>query len=80
MSPGAISLSSSGYFAFRLYSASMNPVALRPGRAKLSTYPLPTGSVTIVNTIGMLRVDCSNGLTVEPPCARITSGASAANS
>src|SRR5215831_15943695 len=33
----------------------MNPVALRPGRAKLSTYPAPTGSVTIVNTIGMLK-------------------------
>src|SRR6516225_10066384 len=27
-----------------------------------------------------LWVDCSNGLSVEPPCARITSGASAANS
>ena len=37
--PGAISLSSSGYFAYRLYSLAMNPVAFPPGRAKVSTYP-----------------------------------------
>ena len=42
--------------------------------------PLPTGSATSVNTIGTVRVAWSNGAMVEPPEARITSGASATNS
>ena len=58
----------------------MKPVALPPGRAKLSTKPAPTGSATTGNTIGTVRVACSNGPTVEAPWARMTSGASAANS
>src|SRR6266566_3073921 len=41
---GAISLSSSSHFALKLYSNSMKPVALPPGRAKLLTKPAPTGS------------------------------------
>ena len=63
-----------------LYSNCMNPVALPPGRARLSTKPAPTGSATTGNTIGTVRVACSNGPTVEAPWARMTSGASAANS
>ena len=43
----------------------MKPVALPPGRARLSTKPAPTGSATIANTIGTVRVACSNGPTVE---------------
>ena len=43
----------------------MKPVALPPGRARLSTKPPPTGSPTIGNTIGTVRVACSNGPTVE---------------
>ena len=39
----------------------MKPVTLPPGRARLSTKPAPTGSATIVNTIGTVRVACSNG-------------------
>ena len=39
----------------------MKPVALPPGRARLSTKPAPTGSATIANTIGTVRVACSNG-------------------
>src|SRR5262249_60195410 len=39
-----ISLSSSTHFAPMLYSNEVNPVALPPGRAKLSTKPAPTGS------------------------------------
>jgi hypothetical protein len=39
-----------------------------------------TGSTTIGNTIGTVRVACSNGPTVEAPWARMTSGASATNS
>ncbi len=58
----------------------MKPVALPPGRARLSTKPAPTGSPTTGNTIGTVRVACSNGATVELPWARMTSGASAANS
>ena len=58
----------------------MNPVALPPGRARLSTKPAPTGSPATGNTIGTVRVACSNGATVEAPWARMTSGASAANS
>ena len=63
-----------------LYSKFMKPVALPPGRARLSTKPAPTGSPTTGNTIGTVRVACSNGPTVEAPWARMTSGASAANS
>ena len=43
---GAISLSSSSHFALRPYSNWMKPVALPPGRARLSTKPPPTGSTT----------------------------------
>ena len=41
----------------------MKPVALPPGRARLSTKPAPTGSATLANTIGTVRVACSNGAT-----------------
>jgi hypothetical protein len=77
---GAISLSSASHLPLKLYSSVINPVALPPGRARLSTKPAPTGSPTIGKTIGTLRVACSNGRTVVAPCAKITSGASAANS
>ena len=36
-------------------------MALPPGRAKLATKPVPTGSTTTTNTIGTVRVACSNG-------------------
>jgi hypothetical protein len=49
---GAICLSSSSHFPLMLYSNAKNPVALPPGRAKLSTRPPPTGSAAYVNTIG----------------------------
>ena len=45
-------------FAAKLYSNCMKPVALPPGRARLSTKPAPTGSGTIANTIGTVRVAC----------------------
>jgi len=63
-----------------LNSYDMNPVAFPPGRAKLSTQPEPTGSLASVNTIGTVRVACSNGVIVEEPPPRMTSGASAASS
>ena len=34
----------------------MNPVMLPPGRDKFATKPLPTGSDTVTNTIGIVRV------------------------
>ena len=58
----------------------VKPVALPPGRAKLSTNPPPTGSAMATNTIGTVRVTVSNGDRPDVPVARMTSGASAANS
>jgi hypothetical protein len=77
---GAICLSSSSHLPLRLYSKIMKPVALPPGRAKLSTKPAATGSPATGNTIGMVRVACSSGTTVTAPWARMTSGANATNS
>ena len=51
-------------FPAQAYSNCIKPVALPPGRARLSTKPAPTGSMTITNTIGTVRVACSNGPTV----------------
>jgi hypothetical protein len=45
----------------------MKPVALPPGRAKLSTRPAPTGSAAIANTIGTVRVACSSGAAAALP-------------
>ena len=61
VTPGAICLSSSSHFPLMPYSNAVKPVALPPGRARLSTKPAPTGSGTITNTIGTVRVACSNG-------------------
>ena len=47
---------------------------------QVSTNPAPTGSLMTGNTIGTVRVVCSNGRTVEVPYARMTSGVSATNS
>ena len=56
VTPGAISLSSSSHFPLKLYSNCAKPVALPPGCDRLLTKPEPTGSGTIVNTIGTVRV------------------------
>jgi len=37
-------------------SKAWNPVMLPPGRARLATKPLSTGSPTCENTIGIVRV------------------------
>ena len=55
-------------------------MALPPGRARLSTKPAPTGSGTIVNTIGTVRVACSIGMSPALPVVSRTSGASATSS
>ena len=56
------------------------PVALPPGWARLSTKPEPTGSGTITNTVGTVRVACKTALAPALPLGTMTSGASAANS
>src|SRR5262245_7799346 len=78
--PGAICLRISSHFPLIPYSILVNPVALPPGRARLSTKPPPTGSATCTKTIGTARVACSNGAKVEVPGARRTSGRNASNS
>src|SRR5262245_53481808 len=78
---GAIYFSSSSHFPLWPYSNIVKPVALPPARARLATKPAPTGSMTTTNTIGTVRVACSNGATVVVPVAATrTSGASATNS
>src|SRR5262249_55401236 len=55
---GAISLSSSTHFALKPYSHGVKPVVFPPGRARLATTPMPTGSPTCANTMGTVRVAC----------------------
>jgi hypothetical protein len=59
------------------YSNKTKPVALPPGRAKLSTKPAPTGSTACANTIGTVWVTACSAATVWLAVARITSGVSA---
>src|SRR5262249_50864002 len=49
------------HFAAMPYSKLTKPVTLPPGRARLSTKPERTGSPNTGDTIGTLRVACSNG-------------------
>jgi hypothetical protein len=67
ITPGAICLSISGHFPLRLNSNCEKPVTLPPGRAKLSTNPVATGSPETGNTIGTVRVTCSNAPTAALP-------------
>ena len=80
VTPGAISLSSSNNFALRLNSYAIKPVALPPGRARLATRPLPTGSIVVTNTIGTVRLACCKSPTIELAVPTMTSGANATNS
>src|SRR5262249_24316515 len=66
---GAISLSSSSHFPLMPYSKAVNPVALPPGCARLATNPAPTGSMTLANTIGALRLACCSAATLPPAVA-----------
>ncbi len=62
------------------YSNKVKPVVLPPGRARLDTKPAPTGSMTITNTIGTVRVARCSAATAGLALARMTFGASATNS
>jgi hypothetical protein len=77
---GSASLSNSSHFVPILYSSSMNPVVLPPGRAKLATKPAPTGSTTDVNTTGNFVIDCCSAPTDGLPDAKMASGMSATSS
>ena len=77
---GAICMSKSSHLPLRLYSNNMKPVALPLGRARLLTKPEPSGSVTIVNTMGTVRVDRSRWSVGALPKATRTSGVNATSS
>src|SRR5262249_37056204 len=71
---GATSLSSSSDFPYLSNSPGAKPVMLPPGRARLATKPLPTGSVIWAKMIGRLRVSCCSGCNASAVLTRITSG------
>jgi hypothetical protein len=54
--PDTTALSSSRRLATKPVASVVNPVIFPPGRARLATRPLPTGSATNVATIGMVVV------------------------
>src|SRR3954451_14401824 len=56
VTPGGVRLSSSSRFAPIPNSAVVKPVALPPGRARLSTKPAPTGSGVCTNTMATVRL------------------------
>src|SRR5262245_47315403 len=53
---GAISFSSANHLPAIVGSIFMKPVTLPPGRLRLVTKPLPTGSETSTKIVGMVRV------------------------
>ena len=58
----------------------VKPVMFPPGWAKPATKPCPTGSLTRLNTIGMLAVACLIARITDELLATATSGAKAASS
>ena len=56
------------------------PVTLPPGRARLATMPLPTGSAAAANTIGITDVACFAAMTAGVVCVTMTSTLSRTNS
>src|SRR4029077_18572667 len=57
-----------------------SPVTLPPGRAKLATTPVSTGSPAVANTIGITDVACFAARTGGVLCVRMTSTFSRTNS
>ena len=58
----------------------VKPVALPLGRARLAVNPLPTGSETSVNTIGIVRVSRARASAAKVGWATTTSGLIATSS
>jgi len=70
---GAISLSNSSHFALIPYSNVVKPVTLPPGRARLATRPVPTGSPAAAKTMGMTDVACMAAAIKLVPAVTMTS-------
>src|SRR6476620_5427171 len=68
---GKNSLINSRRFAIRSLLIVVNPVTLPPGRAKLGTSPVATGSKVATNTTGIWPAASLAGLTEGVPAARI---------
>ena len=71
---GAASFSISSHLPAKLCSKMVKPVMLPPGLARLATKPSLTGSVTITNTIGVVRVRRCIAASGGAPVVTITSG------
>ena len=56
VAPDATALSNSSRLATNPLASVVNPVMFPPGRARLATRPLPTGSAANVTTMGMVVV------------------------
>ena len=79
--PGTMALSNSTRLPARSGETLVSPVMLPPGRARLATSPLPTGSPTDVNTIGIVALACfAARVAGVPAAARIRSTGRAASS
>ena len=49
-----------------------SPVMFPPGRARLTTKPLPTGSLSFAMTMGIVEVTCFGGPVIQGPAVIIT--------
>ena len=79
-SPGTSSRSRSSRLPARSVDRTDSPVTLPPGRARLATSPLPTGSPAAVNTIGIAVVTCFAAVISGVPEVTIISTLRRANS
>jgi hypothetical protein len=77
---GTISFNISRYFPAMLPRRTVKPVMLPPGRAILATNPLPIGSDTATNTIGMVCVACISAAVTGVLWPRMQPGLSSTNS
>ena len=71
---GAISFNSSTHLPPSVGSLTVNPVTLPPGCVKFATKPLPIGSDTPVNTMGIVRVSRARAPITGVVTPRIASG------
>ena len=78
--PGTTSRKSSSRLPARSVDWSDSPVTLPPGRARLATKPVPTGSAAAAKTIGMIDVACFAARTTGVPEVTMTSTLSRTNS
>src|SRR5215470_7475215 len=73
---GAISLSSSTHLPVCVGSETLKPVTLPPGREKLATKPMPSGSESAGKMMGMVRVCSSNAAVLRVVLETMRSGCS----